>query len=40
VFWLPAVVFGIQFVANTVWLVKAVQHPTSSESDHLDRDIT
>jgi hypothetical protein len=26
VFWLPAVVFGIQFVANTVWLVKALQY--------------
>jgi hypothetical protein len=23
VFWLPAVVFGIQFVANVVWLLKA-----------------
>lgn len=40
VFWLPAVVFGIQFVANTVWLVKAVKYPTSPESDHLDRVIT
>jgi hypothetical protein len=34
------VVFGIQFVANTVWLVKAVKYPTLPESDHLDRDIT
>jgi hypothetical protein len=25
VFWLPAVVFGIQFLANTVWLLKAVR---------------
>ncbi|MCV7412562.1 hypothetical protein AWC05_18250 [Mycobacterium florentinum] len=38
VFWLPAVVFGIQFVANTVWLLKAVTYPTSSVGDHVDRD--
>lgn len=38
VFWLPAVVFGIQFVANTVWLLKAVTHPTSAGGDHGDRD--
>jgi hypothetical protein len=29
VFWLPAVVFGIQFAANTVWLLKAVQYVTT-----------
>jgi hypothetical protein len=37
VFWLPAVVFGIQFVANTIWLVKAVQYPTPARGDDLDR---
>jgi hypothetical protein len=39
VFWLPAVVFGIQFVANTVWLLKAVQYPTPAADDHFDRAI-
>ncbi|CQD17510.1 hypothetical protein BN1232_03919 [Mycobacterium lentiflavum] len=38
VFWLPAVVFGIQFVANTVWLLKAVTYPTSAVGDRVDRD--
>jgi hypothetical protein len=35
---LPAVVFGIQFVSNTVWLLKAVQYPASSADGHVGRD--
>jgi hypothetical protein len=33
VFWLPAVVFGIQFVSNTVLLLKAVTYSAASDSD-------
>src|SRR5262249_510136 len=40
VFWIPAIVFGIQFVANVVWLLKAINGeahesasaPTASEA--------
>ena len=32
VFWIPAVVFGIQFIANAVWLLKAI----NSESYEAD----
>ena len=38
VFWLPAVVFGIQFGANTVWLLKAVRCPVPVPEGHVDRD--
>jgi hypothetical protein len=33
VFWLPAVVFGIQFVANTVSLLKAVTYSTAPDNN-------
>jgi hypothetical protein len=36
VFWLPAVVFGIQFGANSIWLLKAIGHPSSAGAEHLD----
>jgi hypothetical protein len=29
VFWLPAIVFGIQFVANVIWLFKAINSESS-----------
>ncbi|BBY25819.1 hypothetical protein [Mycobacterium stomatepiae] len=38
VFWLPAVVFGIQFVANTVWLLKAGSSSTVTVDDSIARD--
>jgi hypothetical protein len=40
VFWLPAVVFGIQFVSNTVWLLKAVQYPEAAAGDRFARATT
>jgi hypothetical protein len=36
-FWLPAIIFGIQFVVNTVWLLKAINSEAREGTSEADR---
>jgi hypothetical protein len=33
VFWIPAVVFGVQFIVNTIWLLKAINSEAEESHD-------
>jgi hypothetical protein len=34
VFWIPAVVFGVQLVVNTVWLLRAINTEAGEPADN------